>query len=160
MINKFSTMVNENNTTKQSLGLDIHGVINAMPEFFAFLSDSFLKNGGDVHIITGGSWTKKLDDLIETYNIKFTHKFSIYDYLLENGAETSGEVEFPDGTRQKKFDDNLWDVVKGKYCKENNISLHIDDTLLYNDYFSTPFCRLWSHNNQPKSPHKDVRHLD
>ena len=30
----------------------------------------------------------------------------------------------------------------------------------YNDYFTTPFCRLWSHNNQPKSPHKDVRHLD
>ena len=136
MINKFSTMINENNSSKQKLGLDIHGVINTMPYFFAFLSDSFIKNNGEVHIITGGSWTKKLDSLIESYNIKYTHKFSIYDYLLEIGAETSGEVEFPDGTVQKKFDNTLWDSTKAKYCKDNNISLHIDDTLLYNDYFS------------------------
>ena len=157
---KFSNIVNESNTNTFKLGLDIHGVINAMPEFFAFLSESVVKNNGQVHIITGGSWTKSLDDLVESFNIKYTHKFSVYDYLLESGAETSGEVEFPDGTRQKKFDDTLWDSTKAKYCLENGISLHIDDTLLYNDYFSTPFARLWSHNNQPKSPHKDVRHLD
>lgn len=160
MINKFSTMVNENNYSKQKLGLDIHGVINAMPEFFAFLSDSFIKAGGEVHIITGGSWTRKLDNLIESYNIKYTHKFSVYDYLLESGAETSGEVEFPDGTKQKKFNDTLWDSTKAKYCLENGISLHIDDTSIYNNYFTTPFCRLWSHSNQPKSSHKDVRHLE
>ena len=84
MINKFSTMVNENNYSKQKLGLDIHGVINAMPDFFAFLSDSFIRNGGEVHIITGGSWTKTLDDLVESSNIRYTHKFSVYDYLLES----------------------------------------------------------------------------
>jgi hypothetical protein len=160
MINKFSRMVNENNTSKHKLGLDIHGVINTMPEFFAFLSESFVKNNGQVHIITGGSWTKKLEDLINSYNIKYTHKFSVYDYLLESGAQTSGEVEFPDGTIQKKFDNVLWDNTKAKYCSENGISLHIDDTSIYNNYFTTPFCRLWSHNNQPKSTHKDVRHLD
>lgn len=160
MINKFSTMINENSSSKQKLGLDIHGVINAMPEFFAFLSDSFIKAGGEVHIITGGSWTKTLDDLVESSNIRYTHKFSVYDYLIESGAQTSGVVEFPDGTRQKKFDDNLWDSTKAKYCLENGISLHIDDTSIYNNYFTTPFCRLWSHSNQPKSPHKDVRHLE
>ena len=61
---------------------------------------------------------------------------------------------------QKKFNDELWDSTKSKYCKEHNISLHIDDTSIYNNYFTTPFCRLWSHSNQPKSPHKDVRHLE
>lgn len=160
MINKFTKMINESNGSKQSLGLDIHGVINAMPEFFAFLSDSFIKNGGDVHLITGGSWTKRLDDLVESSGIKYTHRFSVYDYLLESGAETCGEVEFPDGTKQRKFKDGLWDGTKAKYCLENNITLHIDDTSIYNNHFTTPFARLWSHNNQPKSPHKDVRHLD
>lgn len=55
MFNKFSDMINESKSSKPKLGLDIHGVINTMPEFF--LADSFIKNGGEVHIITGGSWT-------------------------------------------------------------------------------------------------------
>lgn len=55
-----------------------------------------------------------------------------------------------------KFDDNLWNSMKGKYCKDNNIDLHIDDTLVYNDFFSTPFARLWSHNSKSKSSHKDI----
>ena len=45
-------------------------------------------------------------------------------------------------------------------CKENGFDLHIDDTLIYNNFFSTPFARLWTHSGQSKSPHKDVRHID
>lgn len=50
--------------------------------------------------------------------------------------------------------------MKFKLGKEHNISLHIDDALIYNDHFTTPFCRLWTHNNKPKSSKKDLRHLD
>lgn len=142
------------------LGLDIHGVVDAMPDFFSFLTNSIIKNGGEVHIITGSHWNEQFEELLRSYGINWTHKFSVYDYLIDTKSEILGEVQFPDGTIQKKFNNNIWDKIKGQYCKENQIDLHIDDTLIYNEHFTTPFARLWSHNNKPKSSHKDVRHMD
>ena len=156
----FSQLVTESNSNIFKLGVDIHGVIDAMPEFFAFLTSSFIKNGGEVHIITGGSWTDELESQLKVFGVKWTHHFSIYDHLVEIGTTSTGHVQFPDGTIQNKFSNDVWDKVKGDYCQENNISLHIDDTLIYNNNFSTPFARLWTHSGQPKAPHKDVRHLD
>lgn len=159
---KFSDMVSESfdSSSNFKLGLDVHGVVDALPEFFAFLTESFVKNGGEVHVLTGGHWDEKFEEQLKSYGIKWTHKFSVYDYLIESGTGIVGEIQFPDGTIQKKFEDGAWDKVKGEYCKRNNISLHIDDTLIYNDFFQTPFARLWSHNQKPKASHKDVRHLD
>ena len=39
MINKFSKLT-ESTSAKFKIGLDLHGVIDALPEFFAFLTDS------------------------------------------------------------------------------------------------------------------------
>ena len=60
---KFSEMVNEeiSNNSSFKLGLDIHGVVDSMPEFFSFLTDSFIKNGGEVHLITGGHWDEEFE---------------------------------------------------------------------------------------------------
>ena len=157
---KFTNLIQESSGSKFKLGLDIHGVINALPEFFSFLSEAIIKNGGEVHILTGGSWTKELEDEITKYGIKFTHTFSVYDYLIESNSKQIGEIQFGDGTIQRKFEDEAWDRVKGEYCERNSINLHIDDTLVYNDYFNTPFARLWTHNNKPKASHKSLRHLD
>ena len=159
MMNKFSKLT-ESTSAKFKIGLDLHGVIDALPEFFAFLTDSVIKNGGEVHIITGGSWSKELENQINSYGVKWTHKFSVYDHLIEIDTPTTGEIKFPDGTIQKKFVGDAWDRAKGDYCREQGITFHIDDTLIYNDFFTTPFCRLWTHNNKPKASHKDVRHLD
>jgi hypothetical protein len=159
MITKFSK-ITESNSPKYKLGLDVHGVVDALPGFFAFLTDSVIKNGGEVHILTGGSWTDELESQLLSYGVKWTHKFSVYDHLIEVGTRIVGEIQFPDGTIQKKFEDGAWDKVISEYCNEHSISLHIDDTLIYNDFFTTPFCRLWTHNNKPKASHKDVRHLD
>ena len=154
-------MVNEEmGSGKFKLGLDIHGVVDAMPEFFSFLTDSFIKNGGEVHIITGGRWDSEFEKQLNDFGVKWTHKFSVYDYLKESDAEVIGKVQFPDGTIQKKFKNEDWDLIKSQYCKENGIDLHIDDTLIYNNFFSTPFARLWTHSGQSKDPHKDVRHID
>jgi hypothetical protein len=142
------------------LGLDVHGVIDSIPESFKFLSDAIVKSGGEVHIITGGSWTKELKEELNSYGIVWTHHFSVYDYLIEKNTPTTGEYEFPDGTIQKKFVDGYWDKVKAEYCKKNQISLHLDDTLIYNEHFETPFARVWTHNGKNKSPKKDRRHLD
>lgn len=157
---KFTHLVTENSGVKFKLGLDVHGVIDSMPDIFSFLSQAIINNGGEVHIVTGCRWDKNLEKQLTDFGIKWTHKFSVYDYLKESDAEVIGKVQFPDGTIQKKFKNEYWDLVKGQYCKENGIDLHIDDTLIYNNYFTTPFARLWTHSGQSKDPHKDVRHMD
>lgn len=155
---KFSNMINESETTKFKLGLDVHGVIDSMPKQFTFLTNAIISAGGEVHILTGGSWTPEFETQLRSYGVKWTHQFSVYDHLLKT-AKVVGEIQFPDGTVQKKFEDGVWDNVKGDYCRDNNISLHIDDTLIYNDHFTTPYARLWTHTNTPKSSHKDIRHM-
>jgi hypothetical protein len=144
---------------KFKLSLDLHGVIDALPEFLSFITHAVVNAGGEVHVLTGGTLSPKMEEELRKFGIVWTHLVSVYNHLLETGAEIVGEVEFPDGTTQKKFADGLWDTAKGDYCRQNNIDLHIDDTLIYNDHFTTPFCRLWTHNNRPKAGHKDVRHL-
>lgn len=140
-------------------GLDIHGVIDALPKTFAFLTDAIIKSGGEVHILTGGSWTQETEKHLQECGIKWTHCFSVYDYLLLKEVKIVGEIQFPDGTKQKKFEDGHWDRVKADYCVRHKIDLHIDDTLIYNEHFVTPFARIWTHNNKPKQSHKDIRHL-
>lgn len=157
---KFTNLIQESTTSKFKLGLDIHGVLNALPEFFAFLSESIINNSGEVHLITGGTWNKTLQDEVDKYNIKYTHVFSVYDHLIESEANQIGSISFEDGTIQRKFEDEQWDRVKGEYCSKNNITMHIDDTLIYNEYFTTPFARFWSHNNKPKASHKSIRHIE
>lgn len=132
---------------KFKLGLDVHGVIDSIPNFFSFLSESFIKNGGEVHIITGGSWSENLQKKLNSYGIKWTHHFSVYDYMLEKNYNCHGEITFNDGTVQKRFNDSDWNRVKADYCSKNNISLHIDDKTIYNANFETPFCKLWLNKN-------------
>jgi hypothetical protein len=55
---------------------------------------------------------------------------------------------------------DLWDSAKAEYCRDAGIDLHLDDTKRYNDFFTTPFARIWTHNNKPKGDHRDERHLD
>ena len=139
------------------LGLDIHGVIDSNPESFAFMSQSVITNNGEVHIITGGSWTSELEEQLKVYGIKWTSHFSVYDYLLESGIDSIGTIQFPDGTIQKKFDYHLWDTIKAGYCKSNNIDLHIDDTEVYSNYFTTPFLLYKSSEDFEKISHIDIR---
>ena len=158
-MNKFSKIFESESESKFKLGLDIHGVVDAMPETFAFLTKSIIESGGEVHIITGGSWNDELEFQLKNLNIKWTHSFSVYDHLIENNTSIIGEIQFEDGTIQKKFEGGAWDKVKGKYCADHKISLHLDDTLIYNDFFTTPFARIWTHNGKAKSHKKDLRHI-
>jgi hypothetical protein len=154
MINKFSKLV-ESNSNSIKIGLDLHGVIDAMPEFFSFFTKAMIRSGAEIHIITGGTSEKDIE-LLKKYNIQWTHFFSITDYHKSLGTPTT--VLHPKHGFLMVSDDE-WDKTKAEYCEREKIDLHIDDTLVYNDYFKTPFCRLWSHNNKPKSPDKDSKHL-
>lgn len=103
------------------IGIDLHGVISDMPEFFAIFTDALIKSGAEVHIITGGV-TDSDKDLLSTYNIKYTHFFSIIDYHKSINTPTFG--------KHPKYgfdmiDDEEWDRTKGEYCRLHNISLHM-----------------------------------
>ena len=116
------------------LGLDIHGVINANPKFFALLSRLARDRGHEVHIITGVMLTKSKLAEIHRYGVSWTHLFSISDYhRLKGTPMTFADSENP------WIDADLWDRTKASYCDQNNISFHIDDTLSYGEYFQTPF---------------------
>ncbi len=142
------------------VSLDIHGVIDSTPEFFGFLSKAIIAAGAEVHILTGGTWSEDVEKELKEMGIVWTHKFSVYEHLMEMNTPTCGSVTFPDGKVQLKFVEGYWDKVKGEYCEEHGIDLHMDDTLIYNDHFKTPFARFWSKNGKPKQPHKSNRHLD
>jgi hypothetical protein len=144
-----------------NLGLDFHGVIDAKPELFQFLTKSWINNGGKVYIITGG--TLKNSDIIDNLNrwdIHYSEIISIYDYLVDNKYPRTGEKLFPDGTIQIGFSNELWDKQKGELARKLSIDLHIDDTLIYSDFFTTPFARFFSKNGKPKKGDKDGRLLD
>ena len=143
-VKKFSESLSSE--SKFKLGIDVHGVIDDMPMEFSFLTECIISSGGEVHIITGGSWDSDLEESVKKTGVKWTHVFSVYDYLIKSEEEVYGVYNFSDGTTQKRFKDDVWNRVKADYCKKNRISLHIDDTSVYGEYFTTPFARLYTKN--------------
>jgi hypothetical protein len=113
------------------IGIDIHGVGDATPEFFALLSNMITNASEDeIHIITGGMLTKEYTTYIDNLNIDFNKIFSVSEYLIANGTA----VRWSD-KNNPWFDAELWDRAKADYCKDNNIDIMFDDTLRYAKYF-------------------------
>ncbi len=144
------------------LAFDIHGVVDSLPKLFSIISTLLVENNNEIHILTGSKWSKKIEDELENFGIKYTHHFSITDYHISiNTPMRYADANNPwIDTGDKEQDNILWDRAKADYCAKHEIDLCIDDTMRYNEYFTTPFARLWTHNNKPKAAHKDVRHLD
>ncbi len=138
------------------LGIDWHGVLDAIPEEMAWLSRAICSSGGEVHIITGMSWNEDCEKQLRAWNIEWTHHFSIIDYHIENKTPQSGWHE---KFNMPAISDEYWDRTKADYCRKHNISLHLDDTLIYGEYFTTPFGRIWTKNGKNKGGHKQERHL-
>lgn len=116
------------------LGLDLHGVIDKCPEKFIFLSMAIRGMGGTVIICTGSRNDQKLTDQLKGYcdGYKWWDSiFSITDYLIQSGVKYT---ENSDGGVTVE-DPITWDRVKGDWARENNISLHIDDSPGYAQYF-------------------------
>jgi len=141
---------------KFKLGIDWHGVLDAIPDEIAFLSKAVCQAGGEVHIITGMFWTKECEEKLKEYGVEWTHKFSVIEYHIEQKTPQCGWHE---KFNMPAIPDDPWDRTKADYCKKHNISLHLDDTLIYGDYFSTPFARVWTKNGKHKGEHKQERHL-
>lgn len=117
----------------KKLGLDLHGVIDADPGFFSDLSKSLVVAGWEVHIITGPTKTKAIKEL-EHFKITFTHFFSIEDYHIAKGTEMSYDEKGNPWMHKE-----TWDQTKGEYCQRMGISLHLDDSEMYQKFFKTSF---------------------
>jgi hypothetical protein len=120
------------------VGLDIHGVIDRYPEFFSFLTRTVLislsirDTYNEIHIITGSSWTSEIKELLEKYEIYYTHYFSVTDYLLEKGEAVTWK-----DSKNPFFDNVVWNKAKAEYCDRNRIDFHFDDSDSYGQYFKT-----------------------
>ncbi|HEU5114982.1 MAG TPA: hypothetical protein VFT82_04430, partial [Candidatus Paceibacterota bacterium] len=123
---------------KIKIGLDLHGVVDARPDFFRELARSLVDNGHEVHVITGGTKEREMEKLKEL-DFPHTHFFSITDHHLGLGTP----VEW-DEKGNPHLDTYLWDKTKAEYCLENGIDLHIDDSDIYHYFFKTPYTRYYS----------------
>jgi len=128
-----------------NIGLDIHGVIDKYPIFFAEMTKLFIEAGHQVHVITGATLRQdhpkgieNLKNIKETLKLSYTHIFSIVDYQDEIGTE----ITYPDDSDNPWMDGEVWDRTKGDYCKKHNIDIMLDDTQRYGKYFTTPFVQF------------------
>lgn len=119
---------------KLKIGLDIHGICDANPEFFSELSRLFVNAGHEVHILTGRRVSDGALEEIEGLGLSYTHFFSISDYHVEIGTKV-----WEDDEGNPWLEGELWDRTKGDYCAKHKIDFHIDDTARYGDYFKTTF---------------------
>ena len=115
------------------IGVDYHGVIKSNPAFFKTFNELVLKKGFELVVITGGQ-KKDVEQFLAKNNIPYTAIFSILDDFNVQNMVTFYE----DGSFF--VPNEIWNRAKAKYCFENNISIHIDDSMLYGSYFQTPFC--------------------
>ncbi len=104
-----------NNTLK--VGLDIHGVIDAFPQRFKQLAYALIKDGAEAHIITGIKRDEHVERLLAEAGIRFTHYFSIVEYL-------KAQQEYIE-----------WEMAKRDYCKDVGIAFMFDDSPTYLESF-------------------------
>ena len=116
------------------IGLDFHGVISAAPENFAVFCHEIRKRGIKVYVISGGP-SDDIKKYLQTHDIEYDVLWAILDT-----CEAQGSVHFyDDGSFQVPTD--IWNKAKAKYCAEQGILFHVDDSQIYGRYFVTPYCQ-------------------
>jgi hypothetical protein len=115
------------------IGIDYHGVITANPRFFKEFNALAIAQGIEIYVLSGG-FEIDITDFLRQEQIPYTYIWSLADYFDKNKQLTY----LPDGSF--KVDDRLWNKAKADFCKQNGINFHIDDSVLYGEHFTTPFC--------------------
>ncbi len=117
-----------NNTLK--IGIDFHGVIDTFPDKFKQLAYALVKDGAEVHVVTGQQNNEEMEAALSRAGIRYTHYFSIIDHLIERGVP----VEWIDG--QPFANKDQWDSAKAEYCEAQDIDFMIDDSPVYREAFN------------------------
>lgn len=126
---------------RNQISLDIHGVIDTNPKFFAELTSTLLLAGWQVHVVTGSRLGDgKVKNWLDYNGIYYTHLFSISDSL-----KAAGVKELEHSTDENPwFANEDWNTAKAEYCKKHSIEMHLDDNDEYFEHFKTPIGRFYS----------------
>jgi hypothetical protein len=146
LLNQFNLIKNNN---KMRLGLDIHGVIDAAPNFFSLITKLLSDNGHEVFVITGSHITDSIISEMGSYGIHYHKLLSVSDYNKENGESVNY-----DSNGNPWFDDVIWNKTKGILCEKYCIDFHIDDSNTYGEFFSTPYAKINIISDMTKRNHK------
>ena len=111
------------------LGIDIHGTIDACPEFFSKFTKQCHDIGVEIHITTGVKITQEVIDQLKEWEVEYDCLFSITDYHESIGTKIDYDERGP------WIDEETWNRTKGDYCEREGIDVHIDDSPLYGKYF-------------------------
>lgn len=134
----------------KKLALDLHGIINTHPAFFASATQSLVKDGWEIHVLTGSHLEdNKIPEELKSYGIAYTHLFSIADFHKQENTKGM----WYDKKGNPWVSDHDWDITKANYCKKHNIDFCIDDTARYANHFETPFGYMSIQMNN-KKPNK------
>lgn len=114
------------------IGIDIHGTIDTDPEAFSILIKKLRKDAkAEIHITTGIKAVAAVEKL-KDFGIEYDHLFSITDY-----HESIGTKVVYDENGDPWIEEETWNRTKADYCKRENIDLHLDDSPLYGEYFTS-----------------------
>ena len=115
------------------IGLDYHGVIDVNPQYFTEFCRLAHQLGILIYIITGGT-ALEVKKRLKEINLQYDFIFSVLDYCIALGyieQDIRGNV---------RIKDKMWNQSKANFCRSNNITLHIDDSSIYKEYFTTNYC--------------------
>jgi hypothetical protein len=118
---------------KVKVGLDVHGVIDTDPHFFAHLSYMLRAEGHEVHIVTGREICDELLDKLKENDVGYTQIFSITSYHKQIGTQIAYKR---DDLTQPVIDDSKWNRSKADYAEREGLHFHIDDLPVYGQYFT------------------------
>ena len=128
--------------------IDFHGVIDHCPVYFKKMTEDLISSGNEVFICSGGKKNvvlKKLTRLGFHQNENYNEILSISDVL--EATVPAAEIEY-DNNNNIWVDDMLWWPMKGKFCKEYQIDIIIDDSEEYFVYVPNNIMKLHYHKDR------------
>ena len=116
------------------IGLDIHGVVSANPQFWSTLTKLLIDAGHEIHVLTGHPVNHVLLQKLKRWKLHYTHIFSIVDEHRKRGTKM---------WQNKKghwfMSAKDWNPTKAEYCRVHKVQVHIDDSDTYGTFFTTPY---------------------
>lgn len=118
---------------KIKIGIDLHGVLDVYPELFRPLCKAAMVYGVEVHVITGPPTERAIKELSRAGYEKdthYTHLHSVVDYL-----KLSRTFMWQDERGNWWASEDDWWSSKAEICQDFNISVMIDNSPEYGEYF-------------------------
>lgn len=128
--------------------IDFHGVIDHRPIYFQSMTNDLISSGNEIFICSG-SRKKTILKKLNTFNFyqgtNYNEILSISDVL--ESSLPAAEIEY-DNNNNIWVDDMLWWPMKGKFCKQYNIDIMIDDSEEYFVYVPNTVMTLHYHKDR------------